>query len=92
VSEHLDSASKTSPEWLNKRAKVLRKWPQKKFTVKGTVSSSLLPLKLPLSRDSLALGVSSRRNQSLHPKATFHAKIILLKKGTCCFVGPTLTC
>ena len=35
--------------------KTLRKWSQRQFTAKGTLTSSLLPLKPPLSRDSLAL-------------------------------------
>jgi IS5 family transposase len=37
VPEHLDSASKTSPEWLNMRPKVLRKRPQRQFTAKDTL-------------------------------------------------------
>jgi len=53
VSEHLDSASKTSPKWLNRRPKVLRKRAQRQFTTKGTLSCSLPLLKPRLSRDSL---------------------------------------
>ncbi len=42
VSEHLDAALETSPEWLNKRAEVLRKRSQKQFTLKGTLSACCL--------------------------------------------------
>ena len=55
MSEHLDSASKTSPKWLNRRPKVLRKRPQRQFTAKGTLSCSLPLLKPRLSRDSLVV-------------------------------------
>jgi hypothetical protein len=49
----LDSASKTSSTWLDRRSKVLRKRPQRQFTAKGTHSRSLRPLNPRLSRDSL---------------------------------------
>ena len=54
MAEPRDSASKISPEWLNKRTQAIRKRHQKHFTGKGTLASLLLPLNPRLSRVSLA--------------------------------------
>ncbi len=44
MAETSDSASRTSPEWMNTRPEVIRKWSQKQFMVQGTLSCSLPPL------------------------------------------------
>ena len=53
MAEPRDSASKISPEWLNRRTEPPRKRHQKHSTGKGTVASFLLVLNPRLSRVSL---------------------------------------
>lgn len=53
MAERRDSASRTSPNWMNTRPEVIKKWSQKQCTVQGTLPCSLPPLDPRLSRVSL---------------------------------------
>ena len=62
MAERRDSASRTSPNWMNTRPEVIKKWSQKQCTVQGTLPCSLPPLEPRLSRESLTGGNRAQRN------------------------------
>jgi hypothetical protein len=56
VPEHLDTATKTSPKWLNMSPKAIRQLPQRQITAKASLCCSLRPAQNPITQ-SLPSGV-----------------------------------
>jgi hypothetical protein len=71
VPEHLDTATKTSPKWLNMSPKAIRQLPQRQITAKASLCCSLRPAQNPITQSLPNLKAEMIKNE-MESKRNFH--------------------